>query len=390
MCKEAKFRMQRKIIGLLCAGSLLLLPACHGEEEPAAETAFTPEEMAQAVLDSQWELPGTVEFFSGESRGLESLLKDSYDLSPEDWVQGASVQGAGTPPLEITVVELAEDVSREEAEAWMLRGLEAQTARFRGYSPDTVTYLEEHSRVWVQLPYAVLAICPDLEAGEAAFLACFDGEGPEGAAAWTETGGEETPGGAGVSEPYDLSPILSAWETGDPSGLDGDQQAIYARALELAEELFRPEMSGYEKELAAHDWMTEHVEVWELCLEPPEPEKAKDDPYGPLVLGAGDCLGFSSTFQLLMDLAGVECVTVVGSSFEEESLHSWNMVCLDGSWYHVDVSWDVDDVEEPHRFLNVSDGYMEEMAHQWDRSQYPAAETEGPNPDRSAEEGPPA
>ena len=134
MCKEAKFRMQRKIIGLLCAGSLLLLPACHGEEEPAAETAFTPEEMAQAVLNSQWELPGTVEFFSGESRGLESLLKDSYDLSPEDWVQGASVQGAGTPPLEITVVELAEDVSREEAEAWMLRGLEAQTARFRGYS----------------------------------------------------------------------------------------------------------------------------------------------------------------------------------------------------------------------------------------------------------------
>lgn len=108
------------------------------------------------------------------------------------------------------------------------------------------------------------------------------------------------------------------------------------------------------------------------------------------MLGAGDCLGFSSTFQLLMDLAGVECVTVVGSSFEEESLHSWNMVCLDGSWYHVDVSWDVDDVEEPHRFLNVSDGYMEEMAHQWDRSQYPAAETEGPNPDRSAEEGPPA
>jgi len=63
-------------------------------------------------------------------------------------------------------------------------------------------------------------------------------------------------------------------------------------------------------------------------------------PYGPLIQGKGVCLGYAETFRLLMDMAGIECITVTGAAFMSRENHAWNMVKLDGEWYCVDVTWD--------------------------------------------------
>ncbi|MCH5348932.1 MAG: hypothetical protein J1E40_06380 [Oscillospiraceae bacterium] len=55
--------------------------------------------------------------------------------------------------------------------------------------------------------------------------------------------------------------------------------------------------------------------------------------YGALVRGSGVCEAYAEAFKLLCDTAGIQCISVYSSD------HEWNAVCLDGSWYYVDVTW---------------------------------------------------
>lgn len=52
--------------------------------------------------------------------------------------------------------------------------------------------------------------------------------------------------------------------------------------------------------------------------------------------GTAVCQGYAEAFQMYMDLLNVPCV--IATSDEQE--HAWNMVKLDGNWYHIDVTWD--------------------------------------------------
>ncbi len=48
-----------------------------------------------------------------------------------------------------------------------------------------------------------------------------------------------------------------------------------------------------------------------------------------MIAGKGICSGYASTFQLFMDLLGIEYVTVNGTSHNGTADHAWNMVRLD-------------------------------------------------------------
>jgi len=80
-----------------------------------------------------------------------------------------------------------------------------------------------------------------------------------------------------------------------------------------------------------------------------------------------------------MDLAEVECITVVGAAFLSEEDHAWNMVRLNGSWYCVDVTWDANYREQlglnhlNWLYFNVTSDDMALSNHQWDYSAIPEA-----------------
>ena len=96
--------------------------------------------------------------------------------------------------------------------------------------------------------------------------------------------------------------------------------------------------------------------------------------------GKGICLGYASTFQLFMDLLGIQCITVEGTAHGGTSDHAWNQVCLDGDWYCVDVTWDdpttYGTVSErtAHRYFNVTSDFLQDTDHQWEASGIPEAE----------------
>lgn len=100
---------------------------------------------------------------------------------------------------------------------------------------------------------------------------------------------------------------------------------------------------------------------------------------GPLVKKIGVCQGYSRTFQLLCEKAGILCLSVHGSSTQPQSTvdvsHAWNMVQLsETERYQVDATWDSciyhAGLPDFHTYYNISDSQMAKD-HYWDRSEVP-------------------
>ncbi len=59
--------------------------------------------------------------------------------------------------------------------------------------------------------------------------------------------------------------------------------------------------------------------------------------YGALVRGVALCEGYAKSFSYLCNKAGIENMIITGETSEH---HMWNMVKVEGNWYHIDVTWD--------------------------------------------------
>ena len=56
--------------------------------------------------------------------------------------------------------------------------------------------------------------------------------------------------------------------------------------------------------------------------------------YGPLIEGKGICSGYSDAMAIFLDKIGVKNYKVSNKE------HIWNLVYLDSTWYHLDLTWD--------------------------------------------------
>ena len=408
----------RKLLPMLML--CLILAACGGgggaEITPAADV--TAAQAAQAVWNSQPDREG-LEALEGD--GLSGHLADFCGL--EDWEEGAVYAASGVDAREITVVLLPDEDAAQAAGERLEAYRQSRQGDFFGYAPEEAERLDQ-AAVLTAGRFAALLVCEDMDAARSAFEAALAGE-PVFAPVHTQTPDpapspseppeptrtlpepasppspspdpEPTPAGvlnpdldvsgfvpyvqpnASVMELYDTSAIQRAWESGDDSGLSDKDREILERCREVLGEVLTEGMSAYEMELAVHDWLVEWGSYDRTVYDNPNHSGRTGyrDPWGMLVGGYGNCLGYSSTFQLLMDLSGVECITVVGAAFGSREDHAWNMVKLDGEWYCVDVTWD-----DPtgaarngrhHRYFNVTSAYLRETDHQWDYRNVPEA-----------------
>lgn len=133
---------------------------------------------------------------------------------------------------------------------------------------------------------------------------------------------------------------------------------IYPVVKKIIKENIKSDMTDYEKEKAIHDYMIKTYSydtsysmfnVEELLL------KKK-----------GVCQAYADTFQLLLDLVGIECLTQVGIA--NGGGHAWNIVKLDGEWYNVDVTWDdpISNVDIlRYDYFNITDKQLSQD-HKWE------------------------
>lgn len=60
--------------------------------------------------------------------------------------------------------------------------------------------------------------------------------------------------------------------------------------------------------------------------------------YGALIEGNAACEGYSRAMAYLCGKIGIPCEIITGNA--NNVYHMWNMVEVDGKWYHIDLTWD--------------------------------------------------
>lgn len=177
---------------------------------------------------------------------------------------------------------------------------------------------------------------------------------------------------------FDQEAVLTAWKEHSSERLSGQELEVYNATSQVLANVIDESMSDYEKELALHDYLMDHVQYDDRVFDHDysEVDRNSATPYGALVEGRAICYGFSSTYELLMNMVGIDCLRVDGTAESTNQLHSWNVVCLDGDWYCVDIAWDRN-AKDRHKYFNRTSDEYASWNRKWDREAIPEA-TGGP------------
>lgn len=180
-----------------------------------------------------------------------------------------------------------------------------------------------------------------------------------------------------AKEMFDNQRIVAAYQKKDETILLDDQERqLYEKVVSILSEIITEDMSEYEKERAVHDYMIKNAEYDQEALKKDgKMSEGADTPYGFLLHGYGICSGYTTTFQLFMDLLSIPCISIQASSgiIGHEEDHAWNMVKLDGTWYYVDVTWDDPSGNDRVRynFFNTTTLKLLLTGHIWPSDEYP-------------------
>ncbi len=121
----------------------------------------------------------------------------------------------------------------------------------------------------------------------------------------------------------------------DKNRIREHRKAIAARVTKLVRPVL--DKSQREKELFIHDFICDNVRYDKLK------KPYSHEVTGPLINGVGVCEGIAKTVQLLCGELGVECITAVSAADPENDVkyaHAWNVVKIDGRYYHMDATYD--------------------------------------------------
>lgn len=160
-------------------------------------------------------------------------------------------------------------------------------------------------------------------------------------------------------------PISDAYKSGDTSGLSEKQLETLEMASDVLDGIITDGMTPYEQEKAVYGWMCANLgHEGGVTVVVPTASEYSAEPYGVLKYGTAVCVGYATTFRLFMQMLGIDCMVV------HNSYHSWNLVNLDGDWYHTDIYSDVGTGNYAN--FNMNDE-MCSNGHEWDTSFFPAA-----------------
>ena len=150
-----------------------------------------------------------------------------------------------------------------------------------------------------------------------------------------------------------------------------DLDLVNTRMNEMVAELNLNSLSDLEKVSMLYQFVMDRMEYVG------NGQNSQHSPMGFIFHGEGVCQAYAISLHMLLERAGIESRYIIGTIYDdwlnegESGAHAWNMVQLDGSWYHLDATWD-DDLEEWENFL-VSDTWMS-FSRSWEKEYYPSAE----------------
>lgn len=111
--------------------------------------------------------------------------------------------------------------------------------------------------------------------------------------------------------------------------------------------------SNYTKELKLHDYICQNISYR-------DEGDISHSIVGPLIYNYGVCDGISKTTKLLLQLLGIQSYVITGTAKDRHTgkseAHAWNVVQIDDSWYHLDVTFDktISVIKQRYDYFNAS------------------------------------
>ena len=145
--------------------------------------------------------------------------------------------------------------------------------------------------------------------------------------------------GAVIAENYTIKStkaVSDAYVNGqDPSSLSEEDKKTYDVAVKALEEATKGATTDYEKELGIFKWIAKNIKhdsgnsTRSVLQDETYP---LDTPYGAISGKTAVCVGYATTFRLLVNMIGLEC------HIPHSDVHSWDLVKMDDDeWYIVDL-----------------------------------------------------
>lgn len=378
---------------------LIFLTTCGSSQTVGIYTSYSPRQIAENIIAEQTSI-APMNYLAPDGEFFWDYIADRYriDINEIEISDGIIFYAGGVIVDEIAVLLLADEADALAVRDLLLEYADRRRIAFSGYAPIQAGILA-NAVVSITGNHVALLITEDPQGAEVSFLARFGAYPPDKP--------EPTPYEPVLPEPspipdliyeetpeiyndaYDRRSVLLAWETEDISALTPMNLRVFNKASEVIDEIITDGMNGYEKQLAVLNWII----MWavydpEFLSNAPtaSPDPNNDNPYGVFFSRVGNCYGFTYTFQLFMELLGIESIVVHGYDLTGGK-HAWNMVNLYGRWYAVDVTLDVtlnnplgvDISHQPeyirHRHLNVTSEFLwDVLGHDWDWQSFPIAE----------------
>ena len=157
---------------------------------------------------------------------------------------------------------------------------------------------------------------------------------------------------------------------GKQSYLMTPEQANYVEinVQDILKSIVRNSMSDLEKVKAVNDYIVSQTVYTK------ETHSSPHSAYTVLAERGGVCQGYALLAHLMIQKLGIETKYIVG--YVGEIGHAWNLVKLEGQWYHLDTTWN-DPVPDRkgairYQYFLVDDRTMAKD-HSWITSNYPKA-----------------
>ncbi len=155
-------------------------------------------------------------------------------------------------------------------------------------------------------------------------------------------------------------------------------QQIDESANFILSQIITDGMDDYQKCLAIHDYMTENMRYNFSAVSVTYAYDAFNLE-GALVKRQAVCEGIAKGVSYLLGKLEVPNIIVCGTSDinEQKIGHAWNMVELDGEYYHMDITWDLQEINHftnhSHMYFNLDDESML-TNHEWELEDSPSCE----------------
>jgi transglutaminase/protease-like cytokinesis protein 3 len=113
-------------------------------------------------------------------------------------------------------------------------------------------------------------------------------------------------------------------------------------------------LSEFDRELYLFNYLTQTISYDNAAAQDTSLWKSFNA-YGALMNGKVVCEGYSRAMQLLSSYSNLQCALVTGQGSGVN--HMWNLIQINGNWYHLDITW-CDGDTPVYNYFNVTDAVI--------------------------------